>query len=68
MHMPAVYTHCTVSDVLVCSSIDSTEQKQIYEETARTIVDSVLKGYNGTIFACAFSHFGHCTDAVIDID
>ncbi len=28
-----------------------TEQKSIYEETARTIVDSVLKGYNGTIFA-----------------
>jgi kinesin family protein 3/17 len=28
------------------------EQLAIYEEAARPIVDSVLQGYNGTIFAC----------------
>ena len=28
------------------------EQLSLYEEAARPIVDSVLTGYNGTIFAC----------------
>jgi hypothetical protein len=29
----------------------SSEQKTVYEQTARTLVDSVLEGFNGTIFA-----------------
>ena len=29
----------------------NSSQKEIYETSARTVVDSVLKGYNGTIFA-----------------
>lgn len=28
------------------------EQQTIFEETAKPIVEAVLKGYNGTIFAC----------------
>lgn len=30
----------------------NTEQKKIYQQSAAHIVDSVLEGYNGTIFAC----------------
>lgn len=29
----------------------SSQQKDVYEQTARTLVDSVLEGFNGTIFA-----------------
>ncbi len=29
----------------------SSRQKDVYEQTARTLVDSVLEGFNGTIFA-----------------
>jgi Cdc6-like AAA superfamily ATPase len=29
----------------------SSKQKDVYEQTARTLVDSVLEGFNGTIFA-----------------
>ena len=29
----------------------SSEQKNVYEQTARTLVDSVMEGFNGTIFA-----------------
>ncbi len=29
----------------------SSKQKDLYEQTARTLVDSVLEGFNGTIFA-----------------
>ena len=29
----------------------SSEQKNVYEQTARSLVDSVLEGFNGTIFA-----------------
>ena len=29
----------------------SSEQKTVYEQTARSLVDSVLEGFNGTIFA-----------------
>ncbi len=30
---------------------NSSTQKDLYEQTARTLVDSVLEGFNGTIFA-----------------
>jgi len=30
---------------------DSATQAQIYEQTAAPIIDNVLEGYNGTIFA-----------------
>ena len=31
----------------------NTEQAVIYKQSASYIVDSVMEGYNGTIFACA---------------
>lgn len=46
-----------------------TMQQELYDETARPIVDSVLNGYNGTIFACActlrfiLTH-SHCNSAL----
>jgi DNA replication protein DnaC len=29
----------------------SSKQKDVYEQTARPLVDSVIEGFNGTIFA-----------------
>lgn len=34
-------------DLFFCSS----KQKDVYEQTVRSLVDSVLEGFNGTIFA-----------------
>lgn len=31
---------------------DDSTQKEVYETTAAPIVESVLSGFNGTIFAC----------------
>ncbi|CAF2984438.1 unnamed protein product [Rotaria sp. Silwood2] len=37
---------------IFCNQIKfSSKQKDVYEQTARTLVDSVLEGFNGTIFA-----------------
>ncbi len=33
------------------NSLYSSQQKNVYEQTARTLADSVLEGFNGTIFA-----------------
>lgn len=32
---------------------DESTQREVYETTAAPIVESVLSGFNGTIFACA---------------
>ncbi|KEP62515.1 UNVERIFIED_CONTAM: kinesin motor domain-containing protein [Hammondia hammondi] len=40
-----------VATVLAPATVDSAEQKHIYDETAVGIVESVMEGYNGTIFA-----------------
>lgn len=33
---------------------DDATQTEVYEETAFPLVESVIEGYNGTIFACLF--------------
>lgn len=40
-----------LKDVLSLWFLCSATQELIYEDCARTIVDSVMEGYNGTIFA-----------------
>ena len=37
--------------VLSFNKLFSSKQKDVYEQTARPLVDSVLEGFNGTIFA-----------------
>jgi hypothetical protein len=39
------------SDFFLIESNFSSKQKDVYEQTARALVDSVLEGFNGTIFA-----------------
>ena len=33
---------------------DDSNQKEVYEDTALPLLQSVFEGYNGTIFACQF--------------
>jgi kinesin family protein 3/17 len=37
--------------ILLCIFLFSSSQDDIYEETVRSLVTSVLDGFNGTIFA-----------------
>jgi len=37
--------------IIIIILLFSSKQKDVYEQTARPLVDSVLEGFNGTIFA-----------------
>lgn len=42
-----------------CSSLFSSKQIELYDETFRQLVDSVLEGYNGMVFFLIVNNFGN---------
>lgn len=42
-----------------CSSLFSSKQIELYDETFRQLVDSVLEGYNGMVFILIVNNFGN---------
>ena len=51
--MQTRYAHEIQIDISVCFHflLPSSKQQDIYDETVHDLVDSVLEGFNGTIFA-----------------